>query len=75
MQRYHTGRSVSLLTLFVGVVVVAGCIINPRGVYRPWELTFGIGVFLAIASALSAVYFHGRLSSLDEGTEARGDPE
>jgi hypothetical protein len=61
--RYITGRSVSLICVLVAIVVIAGCFINPRGIYGSWELTFGIGVFLAFASALSAAYFHSRLIS------------
>jgi predicted ribosomally synthesized peptide with SipW-like signal peptide len=56
-----TGRSISVLCLLVGTALVAACLINPGGVYRPWEFTFGACVLLVIGSAGSLAYFHSRV--------------
>jgi hypothetical protein len=60
---FQTRRDVSLLCFLFGLVILAGCLVNPLGVYEPWALTFGIVTVLAIASALSAVYYHFRLTA------------
>jgi predicted ribosomally synthesized peptide with SipW-like signal peptide len=57
----ETGRAISVLCLLIGTALVAACLINPSGVYKPWEITFGACVFLVIGSAGSLAYFHSRV--------------
>lgn len=59
----ETGRSVALVCMLAGVVLVITCIINPRGVYDPWELTFALCVLFLCGSAAALIFFHLRLSS------------
>lgn len=57
----ETGRSISVLCLLGGAVLLAVCVINPTGVYEPWGLTFGACVFFVIGSACSLAYYHSRV--------------
>lgn len=66
----ETGRSVSLVCLLASLGLLAACLINPRGVYPPWELTFGICLLFVLASAACLVWFHLRMTSAGPDPDA-----
>ncbi|MEQ1899924.1 MAG: hypothetical protein ABL866_04245 [Devosia sp.] len=63
----ETSRSVAAICLVIGIALIAACLINPRGVYNPWELTFGICVVFVIGSAGALAYFHSRVIASRSG--------
>ncbi len=56
-----TIRTVAWLALIGGGVLLGVCLFNPRGMYQPRELTYGLCVGVILASGIALAYVRSQV--------------